>query len=168
MNLSNQVKKMLKDNNVTEEDYIKARTESNLDDKMYESLALEYNAPLGITWEEMSKQYQKMYPDINIKEYLDRMQIMLEEGKDWDGNEIKDFQAFAMEVEKNIKQFRKKSQTKPATGISNKLKVKIAKLNKLYLKYKSKGHPQKEVHNKLKAKHFPEWSIETIKTYLKK
>lgn len=168
MSNTKQVKAMLQRHGLSETEYDKIVEDSGMDKDGYDNLAMEYNAPRGITWEELAKRYNEEHPDINIEEYLDRVQIMLERGENWKGEEIKDIQAFAKEVEKNIKEFRKKAKTKPTTGESAELQQKKAKLHSLYLKYKEKGHSQKEVHNILQARHFPDWSIDTIITYLKK
>ncbi len=79
-----------------------------------------------------------------------------------------DYNKFMLELTQEMNDYRVKAKTKKSTGESEELTQKKVKLNRLYVTYKGKGYSQKEVHNLLKAKHFPEWSIETIKTYLKK
>ena len=51
------------------------------DKKLEERLKLEYGCD-SIAWEEMAKRYEAMYPDINIEEYFDRLQMELERLKE--------------------------------------------------------------------------------------
>jgi len=106
MNNSDDIKRMLKEHNISIDEYNKARSESKLGQEMYDSLALEYNAPLGITWEELAKRYKAMYPDLELTETLDRALMK------WEDGEVEDYQEFSRELEKIIKKIRKKVSPK--------------------------------------------------------
>ena len=66
---------MLQRLGLSEAEYDKIVEDSGMDKDDYDNLAIEYNAPRGITWEELAKRYNGEHPDINIEEYLDRVQF---------------------------------------------------------------------------------------------
>ena len=55
MNVSNEIADMLKEHGISESFYIKFRENDKLDNDEYDRLALEYNAPLGKSWEEIAQ-----------------------------------------------------------------------------------------------------------------
>ena len=73
MGNTKQVREMLKEHGVSEEEYAEIVKNSGMSKEDYDDLALNYNAPKGITWEEVAKRYQEMHPDINLEEFLDRI-----------------------------------------------------------------------------------------------
>ena len=77
------------------------------DKKLEERLKLEYGCD-SITWEELSKRYKAMYPDLELTETLDRALLK------WEDGEVEDYQEFSRELEKIIKKLRKK--VSPKTG----------------------------------------------------
>jgi hypothetical protein len=100
MSNAKQVREMLKEHGISEEEYAKIVKKSGMSKEDYDDLALTYNAPKGITWKEVAKRYQEMHPDINLEEFLDRMMMK------WEDEEFEDIQAFAKEIEEGIKEYR--------------------------------------------------------------
>ena len=119
MSNAKQVREMLKEHGISEEEYAKIVKKSGMSKEDYDDLALTYNAPKGITWKEVAKRYQEMHPDINLEEFLDRMMMKWEEGK------IKDVQAFGREIEKKIKEYRIKVSPKTNKTYPSKQDFKI-------------------------------------------
>ena len=56
MSVSNEIADMLKEHGISESFYIKFRENDKLDNDEYDRLALEYNAPLGKSWEEIAQE----------------------------------------------------------------------------------------------------------------
>jgi hypothetical protein len=99
MGNTKQVREMLKEHGVSEEEYAEIVKNSGMSKEDYNGLALEYNAPKGITWKEMAKIYEERYPLINIEGHIRRMK------KRWEDGEFEDIQAFTREFEEGIKKF---------------------------------------------------------------
>ena len=97
MGNTKQVREMLKEHGVSEEEYAEIVKNSGMSKEDYDGLALEYNAPKGIMWKEMVKVYEERYPLIKIEGLIRRME------KRWEDGEFEDIQAFKREFEEGIK-----------------------------------------------------------------
>ena len=58
MSISKEIAEMLKEHGISEDRYNEAREQSGLDANDYDDIALEYNAPLGKSWDEMVVRYK--------------------------------------------------------------------------------------------------------------
>ena len=97
MGNTKQVREMLKEHGVSEEEYAEIVKNSGMSKEDYDGLALEYNAPNGITRKEMAKMYEERYPLIKIEGHIRRMK------KRWEDGEFEDIQALTREFEEGIK-----------------------------------------------------------------
>ena len=121
MGNTKQVREMLKEHGVSEEEYAEIVKNSGMSKEDYDGLALEYNAPKGIMWKEMVKVYEERYPLIKIEGLIRRME------KRWEDGEFEDIQALKREFEEGIKDskiFRNDGDTEDEKSKSSKTKTK--------------------------------------------